>query len=458
MPRPHRYTDDHVPGGHVFEFMLRTVGSVFLLRPDDTINAVIVGEFAQALAYFKDVVRVHEVVCQSNHIHGLISAACQEAIEDFMEYFVGNLAVKIIRLREWNGRVWGARYSLSQVFPSAQRRRQTYLWKQGLPENLYASPSDNPCVSTYKAWSKGKLRLKGTRYDGTAMCKAGVGWHDPRREAFGEAVWVDLHPLPIDEGKTKAQLVEQAREEGKRLKKAHAKRRAKDGLGVLGADKMRAMSPFARPKKTKRGRAAPLAYGTEAEVADFKARHAAAANKRDRLVVGLVRDPATDEYPEKAAMPSELRKAIHTANDQDLKIAELLFNAGHPEEAEAVLAASPRRRPKPKLPDAPVVPRGARNKRRRSKTPKRRRPPTPRADRLRRRGRVLLRVGPKRRRRTARVLRVLRTLKQRALPRRVIAVPPAPGRSVAHGPKLIRLLIRPAVEAQDDDGDDAVAR
>ena len=449
MPRPHRYTDDHVPGGHVFEFMLRTVGSVFLLRPDPEIEAIIIGELAWALRRFSGLVRVHELVCQSNHIHGLITASCQEAIEDFMEYFVGNLAVKIIRLREWNGRVWGARYSLSQVFPSAQRRRQTYLWKQGLPENLYASPSDNPCVSTYKAWSKGKLRLKGTRYDGTAMCKAGVGWHDPRREAFGEAVWVDLHPLPIDEGKTKAELVEQARAEGKRLKREHDARRAREGKGVLGAAKMRAMSPFARPKKTKRGKAAPLAYGTPEEVAAFEARHAAAGKTRDRLITLLVRNSATNEYPEQAAMPSELRSAIRRANTQDLKIAEVLAKAGHREAAEAVLAASPKRRAWPTLPEAAAVPWGAWRKRRRTRSPKRRkRPPTPRVARMRRRGRVPLRVGSKRRRR---VIRRLRSSAQPPLPRRVIRVPGVPVQTGLASVRVIRLLIRPAVEADADE-------
>ncbi|MCB9526679.1 MAG: hypothetical protein H6702_25330, partial [Myxococcales bacterium] len=73
MPRPHRYTDDHQPGGHVFEFMIKTVGATYLLRPDDAINGIIVGEFAVALERFKDSVRAHELVCQSNHIHGLIS-------------------------------------------------------------------------------------------------------------------------------------------------------------------------------------------------------------------------------------------------------------------------------------------------------------------------------------------------------------------------------------------------
>ncbi|MCA9546246.1 MAG: hypothetical protein KC613_17700, partial [Myxococcales bacterium] len=155
MPRPHRYTDDHVPSGHVFEFMLKCVGGTHLLRPDDEINEIIVGELAYALGGFSDRVRFHELVCQSNHQHGLFSASCEEVIEDFMEAFAGNLAVKTGRVRGWEGRVWNARYSLTQIFPSAQRVRQRYLWAQGLPENLYASPSDNPCVSSFHAWSTG---------------------------------------------------------------------------------------------------------------------------------------------------------------------------------------------------------------------------------------------------------------------------------------------------------------
>ncbi|MCA9546281.1 MAG: hypothetical protein KC613_17875 [Myxococcales bacterium] len=454
MPRPHRYTDDHTPGGPVFEIMLKCVGGTYLLRPDDELNAIIVGELAHALYVFRGWIRVHEFVCQSNHLHALISGVCQEAIEDFMEYFAGNVAVKIGRLRDWQGRVWNARYSLTQVFPSAQRVRQRYLWAQGLPENLYASPSENPCVSSFHAWSTGKRHLKGVRYDGTAMCKAGVGWRDPAaRKPFGQAMTVELHPLPIDEGKSKRELVALARNTAKALIAEHDERRTLQGVGVLGADKMRAMSPYARPKQTKRGKAAPLAVGTEDEVAAFKLRHAAAGATRDEVVLRLVRNPATAEYPEGAAMPSVLRKAIRQANDQDVKTAQVLVQAGRPDEPQAVLRATPRRRPWPTLPDEVPVARGARTKKRRSRggTRKQRRP-TSRADRLRRRGRTLLRVGPKRRRR---VTGRLGTAGQRPLTPREVPLPPTAAGPAATGAviirRVIRLQIRPAVEGSDED-------
>ncbi|MCB9526573.1 MAG: hypothetical protein H6702_24800 [Myxococcales bacterium] len=240
-----------------------------LLRPDPALNALVIGVYAHALLHprFRGRIRIHEIVLQSNHLHVLCSAATQEVVEDFEEYVASILAKRVGWLRGWRGRVWDARYGLSQVFPSKQRSRQRYLHGQGLPENLYASPSDNPCVSSYKAWSTGKTTLTGVWLDAQAMRDAGVAFDDPQRAEYEHELVVDLHPLPIDEGKTKAQLVAQTRAQGKSLIDEHAARREEEDVqAVLGAQAMLDASPFDRPHRTKKGRAAPLAIGTRAEV------------------------------------------------------------------------------------------------------------------------------------------------------------------------------------------------
>jgi len=444
MPRPHRYTDDYQPGGHIFELSRKTVAGTYLLRPDPALNALIVGEYAAALRLprFAGHLRIHELVLQSNHLHVLLSASTQEAIEDFEEHLASVLAIRVGALRGWEGRVWNARYNLSQVFPSKQRARQHYLHSQGLPENLYERPDDNPCVSSYKAWSRGKRRLQARPPGPEALKAAGISDGDPERAWFERALSIELYPMPIDEGRTKAELVALVRDQGRSITAEHAKRRSEQGVkGVLGARAMLEKDPFDRPKATKRGRAAPLAIGTEAEVAAFEARHALAGEQRRALMARLVRDPGLADYPEQAAMPSILRAAIQRANEEDLKAAQVLIENGQAAAAAALLAASPRRRAWPALPPAPEMARGAKPKKRRAAHPKRRKAQPSPVRRRRLRGRTA-------RRRPVRVTR--RPLSPRPLQRRVIALPPV----VAGGPRrfVVVWLRRCAADADEGDG------
>ncbi|MCA9545713.1 MAG: hypothetical protein KC613_15015, partial [Myxococcales bacterium] len=144
----------------------------------------------------------------------------------------------------------------------------------------------------------------------------------------------------------------------------------------------------------------------------------------------------------------ELRASIRRANDLDRKVADVMARRGHPEAAEALRAATPKRRAWPVLPDPVAMPRGARRRRPRGQGSERRKEGEPRrVDRLRRRGRLLLRVAPGKHRRIAGRLRSagLRLVHRSA--RCLVG-----GKVAGKGPakQVIRLLIRPALEADSE--------
>ena len=68
----------------------RTIQSRYLLKPGPTFNDLLVGVLGRAQSLFP--VRLHSVVCASNHFHLLISSPDSDLIARFMDHVKTNLS------------------------------------------------------------------------------------------------------------------------------------------------------------------------------------------------------------------------------------------------------------------------------------------------------------------------------------------------------------------------------
>ncbi len=336
MGRRQRY----FPNGSTVEVMARTHRATRLLRPSAASNALFVGVIGEALRRFGDWIQVHDIGGLSTHYHKALTLACQAAFEAYMQFVQSQLAVKLGLEVDWQAKLWGGRYSAGVVCESAQPLRRDYIWGQGLPERLFESPLDNPCVNSISALAAGEFALKGVWISKTRLSEAGVDWHDhERRAAFEEPREVPLHPWPMDRGKSRAQRQADAIEGAARLTAAQAKARGR--RRVFGADRMRAVHPHTRTKNPQIGTGCPLVWGTAEEEATFKAAYAAEIEKRDRLMDDLVAGLNPEAWPEGLAMHSVLRVALRRRTAQAAKIRANLKAAGLEHLAEEAAAGWP---------------------------------------------------------------------------------------------------------------------
>ena len=100
---------------------------------------------------------------------------------DFMEFFQGNVAREVGRLRKWEDKVWSRRYEAIVISdePAAQVDRLRYVLSNGVKEGLVARVEDRPGISLVKNVLSGKS-VRGTWFDRTEEHKAML-----RREDFG---------------------------------------------------------------------------------------------------------------------------------------------------------------------------------------------------------------------------------------------------------------------------------
>ena len=99
----------YIVGGRVCFITARAVRRMFLFRPDR--EFVRVFEYLLAVAANSFGIRVHEVLCMSNHFHILLTDV-QGRLPDFMNYFDSLLARSVNALRGTSGSVFEQEYGL----------------------------------------------------------------------------------------------------------------------------------------------------------------------------------------------------------------------------------------------------------------------------------------------------------------------------------------------------------
>lgn len=99
----------YIVGGRVCFITARAVRRMFLFRPDR--EFVRVFEYLLAVAANSFGIRVHEVLCMSNHFHMLLTDV-HGRLPEFMHFFDSLLARSVNSLRGTNGRVFEQEYGL----------------------------------------------------------------------------------------------------------------------------------------------------------------------------------------------------------------------------------------------------------------------------------------------------------------------------------------------------------
>lgn len=263
MPRRKRF----VPSRALVEVSARTTQARYLLRPSPELNRRFIGVLARARRRYD--VRVHAVVCMSNHWHALLSPKNAWHLARFMNFVQGNLAKEAGDLHDWDGPFWSGRYHAVLVSdePEIQYRRLSYCLAQGAKEGLVARPELWPGVHSVHALRDGEP-LRGIWYDRTAHCLAcrrrGAA---PDLNEFASEELLELDPLPYwkAEGLSETEIRRRVADMVDTITLDAAAEHRAGGTRPSNPRVFLRVHPHERPKKTKRS-PAPLVHAATREV------------------------------------------------------------------------------------------------------------------------------------------------------------------------------------------------
>jgi REP element-mobilizing transposase RayT len=186
--------------------------------------------------------KIHFVVCMSNHIHLFLSPTDARQLAAFMEHFKSKLAREVNKLHGWEGPVFHGRYRAIPVSeePEAQTERLRYLIAHGVKEDLVEDPLQWPGVHAVKHYVNGEP-MCGVWIDRTAMAR-----HPNEPEQHTRTLELRLDPLPGHEPEAFRELV---RELLRQVVEEEGQRRRAEKRKVLGAHRVRKRHPHWRPPK-----------------------------------------------------------------------------------------------------------------------------------------------------------------------------------------------------------------
>ena len=243
------------------EVTCRTVQGLFLLKPGVDLNRRLLGVLGKAQQ--RTETSLHSIEVMSSHLHLLVSVLDAQELASFMQYFAGNSAKEVCRLRGWGDRVWGRRYRGIVVSDEeeVQVARLRYSLENGCKEGLVSSPLDWPGLSTAQALYNGSQQLEGDWIDRTGLYRARRRGEKVGERDFVERVPVRLDPMPCWAHWGWRQRRDQARELIQEIERETKERHRREGTRPLGAKKALAAPLLARPEKLDRS-PAPLFHAT----------------------------------------------------------------------------------------------------------------------------------------------------------------------------------------------------
>ncbi len=233
---------------------------MFLLKPSEEINEIVLGVLGRALAQVAGV-RILAFTFMSNHYVLLLWVRDAEALSKFMEYFNGNLAREACRQYGWGDKVWSRRYTdIEVVDEGAMVGRFRYVIAHGAKEGLVESPKDWPGAKCLPALLEGKT-IRGAWFDRTTEGRARRRGKKYDKYDYATFYDIPLSPLPCWEDmseqerrKVCADMVEDIEQEAEETNRV-------EGRTPMGPEAILAQSPFDTPKTTKRS-PAPLCHAS----------------------------------------------------------------------------------------------------------------------------------------------------------------------------------------------------
>jgi REP element-mobilizing transposase RayT len=299
MARPLRF----VPPGSVVEVTARTIGCRYLLRPDSTVNDLVLGIIGRAQQ--AHALRIHGLVVMSNHIHLLVTVDSAAQLAAFMRFVLANIAKEVGRHHKWSGRFWGRRYrSIVVADATSQVARLRYIFANGCQEGLVERPEDWPGVSSARALTKGD-RLWGTWYDRSAEYEARRRGRTLNRGEASTVYEVMLSAIPewaqLGRDERRAAARDLAREVEAAARRA---RRADGKKAVLGVRQVMRQHPHEAPSESD-GSPAPLVHAlTKVARASFMAAYRAFVDAYRSAAKALRTGCGRVTFPENAFPPA----------------------------------------------------------------------------------------------------------------------------------------------------------
>ncbi len=296
------------PAG-LYEVTTRITGDELLMRPDERVNAIILGVLAKAQAYAD--IDIHSFVFMSNHYHILLTANDGQQLSMFMQYLNSNIAKKLNDHLGRKGTFWERRFRALAVSEdeATARWRLRYILTHGVKECLVGRVEDWPGASSLP-WMKDAKRLVGIWTDFTARSRA------RRRKnyvevpgAFDVELEVRLSPMPCWRDKPERywrRLV--ANDVERRVVKLRKAMRV-DKRVPMGREAVLSQSPFTRVSSPRRP-APPLlsldAQWTQRTLEELREVRAAYAEASERFRSGehAVPFPAGMMRPPSWALPA----------------------------------------------------------------------------------------------------------------------------------------------------------
>jgi hypothetical protein len=225
------------------EVTARTIGGLFLLKPDGRFNRRAIGVLARAQAYAG--VEVYGTKVMSSHHHQLLGVRDAEQLAKFLCFTQCNLAKEANHVHGWCGRVWARRYSAILVSDeeAAQVARLRYLLGQGCKENLVASPLEWPGADTTWALFNGERRVDGEWVDRTSLFRARQETANVIERDFTSTETLLLSQIPCWRHLSRAEYRDRIRELVRDIERETRTRHRADATTPLGARKVRMSSP-----------------------------------------------------------------------------------------------------------------------------------------------------------------------------------------------------------------------
>lgn len=253
----------------------RCLQARMLLRPYDSTNAIIGGVLGKALARF-DNIELYAFVFASNHFHMLLKNETGK-ITEFMQYVRSNIARKIGKQIDWNGKFWDRRYDAEPVLDDdALKGRLRYIFAHGVKEGLVSRCHQWPGLSSLPELVDGAQRQfvwPKTSASNTTKTKRPS---QPKAEQDAQDIEYPLRVtlLPCYQGNPQAQQI-MAKEMVAEIEAEYMAQR--QGKGFLGRAKVLAQHPHDKPQNSKRS-PRPLCHASSVEnVEQYKAEYEAFA-------------------------------------------------------------------------------------------------------------------------------------------------------------------------------------
>ncbi len=287
---------------------LRCIQGRYLLRPDDRVNALIVGILERAAKQAE--CRLHGVVVLSNHLHLVVSSRTATELANYMEYVGGNIAREIGKHHDWPGKFWDRRYAAALCLEdAAQVDRLAYLMSNSVKEGLVKHARRWPGLHCYEALCEGK-KLRGKWVDRTALYRARLKWREgdpkPTERDHTETCTLTLHPLPCWADLTPDSYAAQVRDlYDETIKKVQPA----EGVKPRGRKRLLRTDPHKRPAGTDRTPAPRCHTGSKERRREFLAAYREFA-RAFRAALAALRDGLKErDFPLGCVLPGGLRLA-----------------------------------------------------------------------------------------------------------------------------------------------------